>query len=738
MKMKLKAVFSFIFAMIFAVQSGMIFSSAVSEKEIYVSPLGNDTASGEESTPLKTLDGVKAKINEIGGNIKVIFAGGTYEIDDTLMLDGAENITFEAKEGEEVFFSGAKKVTDWKETEINGIRAFEASADGRKITALFKNETKFTSARYPESGFFYVKNQNDEDNFWTAETTPNPQVLGSHSFTGETSDIKYIPANIKDVSVCVIHLWQEELSAVTDINPETGKVCIEKYASHTIEKGDRYFLQNVFEELDKANEWCFDSVKDKIFYIPEGGENAEDIEIFASSVTKLVNIDNSTGVTFKNIVFKNTGWEYANEKYFTIADHLHGYGIDIDVSQAGIDVCAAVTAIRSSDITFENCEFLNIGCTAVKFMDEVKNGTVENCWFDSIGASAVFAGGQNNENGCAKNITVKNCNMGNYGQIFYRAPGVIFTYVSGGEIRNNEIHDGNYTGISCGWIWLYGDHITNNINIQDNLIYNIGLGMLSDMGGIYMLGIQKGSKLHGNVIHDVLCYEGESGYAGTGIYTDAGSSEMEIYNNLVFNCSTAGFNATIGRNNVWYNNIAAFCGERLVNPPQNFATFISGAEYRNNILLTDKGVPVFISLGNSELFKDNSNLLWDMTYGDLVFVSQSSSGSKCMTLKKAKRKKLIDESTVATDPLFKDAGNYDFTLSENSPALGMGFVPWDYDNAGTLDGTIIGLCHEGGQVAYNSNVKQCKIVEPNLSFGAKIAKLFHIILKFFKNLFIKK
>ncbi|MCQ2472412.1 MAG: right-handed parallel beta-helix repeat-containing protein [Clostridia bacterium] len=737
MKNKLRAIFSLVFTMIFALQSGFVFSASAMEKQIFVSPLGDDSASGEKGEPLKTLNAVMAKLNETNGNAKVTLAGGEYELDAPLDFNGMQNITFEAAEGETVSVSGAHKVTGWVETEINGVKAFSADANGCNITALFKNDKKLVSARLPESGFFYVKSTNDEDNFWTAETTPNPQVLGSHSFNGSTADITYAPSNLKDISACIVHLWQEELSAVTAVDTKSGKVSLQKYASHTIEVGDRYFLDNVFEETDKPLEWCFDSVRNKIFYIPESGETTENIEIFASSNTKLVNIENSSGVSFKNIAFKNTGWEYANEKYFTISDHLHGYGIDIDVSQAGIDVCAALTAIRSKDISFENCEFLNLGCTAVKFMDEVENATVENCWFDSIGASAVFAGGQNNEAGCAKNITVKNCNMGNYGQKFYRAPGVIFTYVSGGEIKNNEIHDGNYTGISCGWIWLYGDHITGNINIENNLIYNIGLGMLSDMGGIYMLGIQKGTKLHGNVIHDVLCYEGSSGYAGTGLYTDAGSSEMELYNNLVFNCSTAGFNATIGRNNVWYNNISAFCGERLVNPPQNFATFISGANYHHNILLTDKSVPVFISLENSELFKDANNLLWDMTYGKLVFVSPSSSGSKCITLKKAKRKKLIDESTVAADPLFKDALNYDFTLSENSPAIEMGFVPWDYNNAGTLDGTVIGLSHEGGQTAYNSNVNQCKYIEPSLSFGAKLAKFFFRISQFFKNLFAK-
>lgn len=738
MKNKLRIVLTIFMVLILSLQSATVISvNALStEKAIYISENGSDSASGKAGKPLKTLSGVQKKLASISKNtkIRVVMSGGTYELDSTLNLNKS-NVTFEAKKGEEVFISGAHKITGWRETEINGVRAFEASANKENITALFKNDKKLTSARLPENGYFYVKSTNDEDNLWTMETTPNPQILGSHSFNADTSDLKYVPSNLNDISVCIVHMWQEELSAVTSINTETGKVCLKKYASHTIEVGDRFFFDNILEELDKSGEWCFDGSNNKIYYVPEADEKVNDIELYASSLTKLINIDSVSGIAFKNITFKNTGWEYASEEYFTTHDFLHGYGVDIDVSQAGIDVCAAVTAIRSSDLTFRNCEFLNIGCTALKFMDECKNVLVENCFFDNIGASGIFAGGQNTEEGAAQNITLKNNIIGHYGQKFYRAPGVIFTYVKNGEIINNEIHDGNYTGISCGWIWLYGYHVTQNINIQDNLIYNIGLGMLSDMGGIYMLGIQQGSKVHGNVIHDVLCYEGDSGYAGTGIYTDAGSSEMELYNNLVYNCSTAGFNATIGRNNVWYNNIVAFCGERLVNPPQNYMDFISGAEYRNNIMLTDCDVPVFVSLEDSELFKEENNIMWDITDGKMLFVSPHMSNNKIMTVKKARRKKLISKSSVIADPLFVDAANYNFSLREDSPAFALGFKAWDYNDAGTLNGTTVGIKRAGGQTAYNANVTQCKYVEPSLSFAAKIAKFFFNVGQFFRNIF---
>lgn len=722
--------------------SAVFAASAESDNIIYVSPAGSENPDGSEDAPF-TLTQAKDYLRTAGGNgeYTVYLKGGRYELDETLIFTGEDrgNIVFESSENEPARICGSHLIDGWSETTLNGVRAFSAPANGEKITALFRSGEKLNTARYPEDGFFYVESTNDEENLWTEETTPNIQILGSHSFNGSKKDVTFVPSNLGDISAYIVHMWQEELTPVAAIDPGTGKVSLEKYASHTIEVGDRYFFDNVIEALDKSGEWCFDSVQDKIFYIPESGESVSDIELYGSSLTKLVSIDGCDGIGFRNVIFEETGWEYAADEYFTIPDFLSGYGVDIDVSQAGIDVCAAVTSIRSEDISFENCEFLNIGCTALKLMDESRNCSVESCLFNNIGGSGVFAGGQNNETECASDITVSNCEIGGYGQRFYRTPGIIFTFCKGAEIANNEIHNGNYTGISCGWVWLYGDHITQNINIENNLIYNIGQGMLSDMGGIYVLGTQRGSKIHGNVVHDVLSYQGSSGYAGTGIYTDAGSSEMEIFNNLVFNCSTAAFNATIGRNNVWYNNIAAYCGERIVCPPQNYMTFVSGGEYRGNIFLTDNKAPVYVCLAQSDYFSEHDNIVWDSTYGEKIYVTDSFSSDNGIPWKKALKKGRVSDSTVIADPLFTDAANYDFTLCEDSPAFDRGFKEWDYGEAGTKSGTVIGLSKAGGQTAYNSVDAQCVIKTPRLKFLVRLAEffdeLFGRIAAFFKKIF---
>lgn len=121
--------------------------------------------------------------------------------------------------------------------------------------------------------------------------------------------------------------------------------------------------------------------------------------------------------------------------------------------------------------------------------------------------------------GCDPSEITSDCSViGNHishvGRRYAAGCGVLIMHAHDNEICDNEIHDLYYSGISAGWVWGYADSATWGNRICRNHIYNIGGENLSDMGGVYLLGKQRGTIVSENRIHDVTCAQ----YGAWGIY----------------------------------------------------------------------------------------------------------------------------------------------------------------------------------------------------------------------------
>ncbi len=90
--------------------------------------------------------------------------------------------------------------------------------------------------------------------------------------------------------------------------------------------------------------------------------------------------------------------------------------------------------------------------------------------------------------------------------------------------------------------------------IAYNDIADIGQGELSDMGGIYVLGKQPGSRIDHNRIRNV----DARGYGGWGVYLDEGSTGWTVENNVVTDTKTGGFHIHCGGDNLVRNNVFAY------------------------------------------------------------------------------------------------------------------------------------------------------------------------------------
>lgn len=680
---------------------------------------------------------LKSAIINAKENDTIFLKGGRYVFDSTFNIESIKkNITICSAEGETATLTSAYKIDSWESCKVNGVSAICASAKGKNISALFSAGVQLQCARFPEEGFCYI------DKVDLTDTVGKDDWMGTNGFY--IHDIDYEFESPEDICVSTVHWWVNELSPMVSFNASTGLIKTEKYSGMSNNIGDRYFLENVKECLDKPGEWCFDSSEDKIYYVPVEGENAENVCLYASSEAEMIKINNCSGITFKNIEFAETGWFYGDEKYLNTDIHTHNRTWKSGSYQAAVEACGAVTVTYSENINFENCEFKNIGCTAIKYFDGAKHCKTENCLFDSIGASALFIGGkysfyhENNPEDYAEDITVKNCEISHYGMKFFGACGITVAYCDTADISHNEIHDGYYTGISVGFCWLFFDNPTQYISVKDNLIHDIGLNMISDLGGIYLLGIQEGTVVSGNVVHDVTCYNGDSGYAGDGIYLDSGCQYMTIENNLVFNCDSSAFNNTLNKENIVRNNIFALSGQNgICLGVSNYGAFTDlHSTYSNNIILVDNKTPALEYLNDTKHFCGENNIIWDIENGsDVYFCEGHYSNGK--SLRKTVEKKGLIDSVVFADPGFTNAEAYDFTFKEDSFAVKSGFAPFDYNNAGTMPGTVIGFNTKGGQTPYNSDTKETQNRAIELTFAEKVKSFFYKIGDFFENIFIK-
>lgn len=624
----------------------------------------------------------KLRERGIDDAVTVWIRGGEYTFDKALVFDesDADNVTYRAYPGEKVVFSGALALSDWKEEQVNGITAWSTSVpDGISFDCAVKDGTTLPKTRYPEKGYLTIEKEDHSDAMFTDETTPWFLGYGDRAFVGNKA---YNPDSIKNVeNVCVrvLHYWVSDINYLSSYDAKNNKYYTKHPFCMIVKEGDRYFFENIFEQLNAPGEWYLDSESDKLYYVPCEGDTMENTVVNACVNDKILSISDMKNVEFRGITFQNTNYTYPTQ---LDEGFLSQYGIRFP--QAEYDFDGAVSVTKSNAVNFTNCDFLNIGNTAVKYNKQVKDSVVTGCTFKNIGVSGVFIHGYNTdeEEKITENIKVTDNKIESYGRIGYSAIGVFLTNARNCEISNNEISDGYYTAISVGWVWGYSYSVTGGNKIKDNLIYNIGQGWLSDMGGIYTLGIQEGTVLSGNVIHDVAADEGEGGYGGWGIYLDEGSSHIVVEKNLVYSCGSQSFNMHYGKENIVRNNIFALSKNGQVR--SSFKEEHIQFRLKGNIILSDNSLS-YARSNKKDIYKDDGNLYWDLTNGKYV-VSSMSEGKAPDDLMYKPSVKIMGYyvNGVFEDPLFRDPRNFDFLIADGSEAVEkIGFETWDYTKAGT-------------------------------------------------------
>jgi parallel beta-helix repeat protein len=271
----------------------------------------------------------------------------------------------------------------------------------------------------------------------------------------------------------------------------------------------------------------------------------------------------------------------------------------------------------------------------------------------------------------AERNEVSNCFIHDGGHVYHAGIGVWIGRSSYNTVRHNEICDFLYSGVSVGWSWGYAPSTAHHNVIELNHIHHLGWVQLSDMGGIYSLGLSPGTVLRQNLIHDVLSYT----YGGWGLYTDEGSGGILLENNVVYLTKDGGFHQHYGRENTVRNNVFAFSFGRGQVVRSREETHMSFTFDRNIVYY--KHEPLLGGSWRSEnAFELDKNVYWNVTGRTPEFP-----GGLSLAQWQAKG---YDVHSVVADPKFVDPEHFDFRLQPDSPALKLGFEPIDTSQIGLV------------------------------------------------------
>jgi parallel beta-helix repeat protein len=644
--------------------------TAGSRTVFFVSPNGSDAWSGKldhtnaaaNDGPFRTASRARDAIRQLKasgalkGAVTVYFRGGVYPLERPLVFTPEDSgtlrapITYEAYAGETPVLSGGRAITGW--VRFRGStspapardRLWVAEVPGVKkgqwyFHQLFVNGIRRTRARSPNQGFYYVNGP-------VSATTP------AH-FEFYDRDIHAQWARQQDVEVVVLQNWAEFRMPIRAVNSELHAVTLAGRRQGFAEVNARYWVENTLEALDAPGEWYLDQGTGRAYYYPPPGEDLSRARVVASDLKQLIRFEGNAAqgrfvqnITFRGLTFSYTDWSVPSTGY---ADE-----------QAAYDIAAAISGRGVRSCSIKQCRFTHLGGYAISFGGGSQANRVLNNEMSDLGAGGVKIGDPKIPFSAATETSgneVADNHIHDIGTVYPAAVGLWIGQSRDNTVAHNEINDTFYTAISVGWTWGYGPTAARGNLIEFNSMHQIGRGMLSDMGCIYTLGVQPGTVERNNLCHDVSRYR----YGGWGIYTDEGSGDILIENNIVYRCEDGGFHQHYGEANIVRNNIFALGGTAQIrrSKSENHSSFT----FEHNIVYWDEGELLDGTWADNN-YRFDHNLYYHVgglpiEFSEWAFQDWQRRGQ--------------DAHSLVANPLFYDPQHGGFSLEPGSSAAKVGF-----------------------------------------------------------------
>jgi hypothetical protein len=638
--------------------------------DFYVSPVGDDKWSGKLAAPnANKTDGpfaTPARARDAARQMgkdkprTVLLRSGRYELAEPLTFTPADSgLTLAAYPNETPVLSGGRQIKPHIDKDFTDVWLIPVPEAAHLVRHISVGGQWRRVNRRPTEGTYTIAGLAGADPKANYRTPAD-------RFEYAAGQIEPGWVGLSQVEVTVLHFWVAGHYMIQELDAPNRVVVLDRKSIRRFtedggQKPGRFYLSNVPDKSARG-EFYHDLLTKRVFYYSEPGEIPETYPVVVPRLASVLQLDGKpeAGEFVERVELRG----------LTISDSAFDGGAKAAGDlQAAQHVPGSVKLRGARQCTIADCKLTNLGGYGIELADGCRENAVIGNELGDLAAGGIRlnggAAGSPENLRTGKNLIADN-HLHHLGRVYPAGVGILSQHADQNLIRHNHVHHSYYTGISVGWVWGYATSVSTGNVVEGNLIHDIGQKVLSDMGGIYMLGVSPGTVVRNNVIHDVDSF----GYGGWGIYTDEGSTGITIENNLVYRTKSGGFHQHFGKDNVVRNNIFAFAREgqlmRSRAEPHTSFTF-----ERNVVYFRD--APLFAKNWTGDKFVVDHNLYWEAGGKPIPFPGG--------TLKDWQARG-HDRRSLIADPLFMDPDKGDFRLKPGSPAGKVGFVPFDYSTAG--------------------------------------------------------
>lgn len=491
----------------------------------------------------------------------------------------------------------------------------------------------------------------------------NSKILFFEDFYAADRDLYVDPGLVKPawqapdavVNIFPYQSWFSDRIPVERADPVRNQIVLARPAHGQVFAGNRFFVENVREELDAPGEWYLDRRSGDLYYWPADAAFPE-VTVTAPAMDRLIVLAGKPESPAQHIVISG----------FVIKDVDFG-----DEQDVYYPAHAAVHLYEANHCRVENCDFLSVGGYAVWLKGACAGNVISGNEIAQPGEGGIFVDGSAYREGQEGSLLHKpdpdgrrpvgNLITENYihhgGRIYAHVAGVYLNHTAGNQVTHNLITDMPRYGLSVKYE-SPGNELEYNVILRTNLETN-------DTGGIESYASPGPLFIRHNLVGDSLGLkptpQGEiiSPTYACGIYLDGEASRAEVRGNLVYRSSWCGLTLNSGNENVIENNIFVDSRDRQLHF-SNYSGTARGNRLQHNLFCwTNADSPLGIEAAPGPEYLDSDyNLFWPP-------------GGK-LDLAALHAKQMEVHSLIA-DPLFVDPKRDDWRLRPDSPAFELGF-----------------------------------------------------------------